>query len=324
MSLMDKMERKLGFLSHFNIMIILIGAYALGFLLSYIAPSVMSYLVFHPALILRGQVWRLVTFVVTAGNSGSVFLALITCFIYFSISKTLEQIIGTFRMNFFLIMGILILLIFGFVYYYVMPDVMTVYTVSYLTPTYLYHLLFVLFALMFPDARFLLMFIIPIKGKYMVILTLVLYAVDIIQAFSSGIAAYGWLIVFMVGAAVLNLILFLLMSNYSFKRPSATSRNFRNAYNQGPRRGPAGFGGFGGGQRMNNPGQDQSYQQQNFRHKCEICGRTNVSHPELEFRYCSRCYGAHEYCMEHLYTHIHIKDPNDIAANYSEDSGFKS
>ena len=42
------------------------------------------------------------------------------------------------------------------------------------------------------------------------------------------------------------------------------------------------------------------------RHRCSVCGRTDISNPELEFRYCSKCAGAYEYCMEHLYTHQHI------------------
>ena len=40
-------------------------------------------------------------------------------------------------------------------------------------------------------------------------------------------------------------------------------------------------------------------------HKCEVCGRTEADDPDLEFRFCSRCYGYHEYCLEHLYTHEH-------------------
>ncbi len=40
-------------------------------------------------------------------------------------------------------------------------------------------------------------------------------------------------------------------------------------------------------------------------HKCEVCGRTEADDSTLEFRFCSRCHGYHEYCMEHLYTHEH-------------------
>ena len=44
------------------------------------------------------------------------------------------------------------------------------------------------------------------------------------------------------------------------------------------------------------------------RHKCTICGRTELDDPNLEFRYCSKCEGSHEYCQDHLFTHKHIKN----------------
>jgi hypothetical protein len=43
-----------------------------------------------------------------------------------------------------------------------------------------------------------------------------------------------------------------------------------------------------------------------FHHKCTVCGRTDTSNPELEFRYCSRCNGYHCYCEEHISNHTHI------------------
>ena len=42
------------------------------------------------------------------------------------------------------------------------------------------------------------------------------------------------------------------------------------------------------------------------RHKCAVCGRTELTNPELEFRYCSKCEGNYEYCQDHLFTHQHI------------------
>lgn len=42
-------------------------------------------------------------------------------------------------------------------------------------------------------------------------------------------------------------------------------------------------------------------------HTCTICGRTNLTNPELTFRYCSKCEGNHEYCQDHLFTHEHVK-----------------
>jgi hypothetical protein len=42
-------------------------------------------------------------------------------------------------------------------------------------------------------------------------------------------------------------------------------------------------------------------------HKCAVCGRDSNSHPELEFRYCSKCNGNYEYCQDHLFTHEHVQ-----------------
>ena len=41
-------------------------------------------------------------------------------------------------------------------------------------------------------------------------------------------------------------------------------------------------------------------------HKCVICGRTELTNPELQFRYCSKCTGNKEYCQDHLFTHTHM------------------
>ena len=43
------------------------------------------------------------------------------------------------------------------------------------------------------------------------------------------------------------------------------------------------------------------------KHRCAVCGRTELDHPELEFRYCSKCNGNYEYCQDHLFTHEHVK-----------------
>ena len=45
----------------------------------------------------------------------------------------------------------------------------------------------------------------------------------------------------------------------------------------------------------------------NYTHRCAVCGRTDVSNPELEFRYCSRCKGYYCYCEEHINNHSHIQ-----------------
>jgi len=44
-----------------------------------------------------------------------------------------------------------------------------------------------------------------------------------------------------------------------------------------------------------------------YTHRCTVCGRTDVSNPELEFRYCSRCNGYFCYCEDHINNHTHVQ-----------------
>ena len=289
MSVLDRLEQKMTFLRYPRLMLYFIIAYAIGFVLQRLPGDLMNYLVFSPQLILQGQVWRLITFIMVP-SSDQIFLALITCFVYFSISNALEQVIGRWRVNFFLVSGIVIEVLFGFLYYFVFDGLGAIFFVTSLNPYYLYAMLFVIFAMIYPDARFLFMFIIPIRGKWMVFITLAMYALDVVSAFSRGYAEYAWILVFMIAAAIVTLILFLLLSGYRpGKKTSGRSKVVRmNSYaKNSARQGASGFG-------------------RDYRHKCALCGRTDRSNPELDFRYCSKCQGAYEYCSDHLYTHIHV------------------
>jgi hypothetical protein len=44
-----------------------------------------------------------------------------------------------------------------------------------------------------------------------------------------------------------------------------------------------------------------------YTHRCVVCGRTDTEHPELEFRYCSRCKGYFCYCIDHINNHNHVE-----------------
>ena len=53
-------------------------------------------------------------------------------------------------------------------------------------------------------------------------------------------------------------------------------------------------------------------------HKCAVCGRTDKDSPGMEFRYCSKCEGNYEYCMDHLYTHKHVKKEDADNSNSND------
>ena len=47
------------------------------------------------------------------------------------------------------------------------------------------------------------------------------------------------------------------------------------------------------------------------RHRCRICGKTDLSHPQLDFRYCSKCADGSCYCPEHIFNHEHVLSDDD-------------
>lgn len=289
MSALDKLERKWRWLAKPNLMMICVICYAVGYVVSRLFPVATLFLCFEPGAILRGQVWRLVTFLICS-STDNLFLAMITCFIYFSIAQSLASVIGRFKVNFFLLLGIVLLEIAGFLYYFIMPE-QHVFAVISLDPYYLYAMLFVLFAMIYPDARFLFMFIIPIRGKWMVFITFALYLLDVLEALSRGLFSFAWIMIFMVIAAVLTLMIFLKLSDYK----STKSRAFRKTQKA-----------F----RKMESGAASASAPKTPRHRCAICGRTELSNPEMDFRYCSKCAGNYEYCLDHLYTHVHVTDPS--------------
>lgn len=47
------------------------------------------------------------------------------------------------------------------------------------------------------------------------------------------------------------------------------------------------------------------------RHRCHVCGKTDVTNPEMDFRYCSKCAGDQCYCPEHIFKHEHVLTDSD-------------
>ena len=48
------------------------------------------------------------------------------------------------------------------------------------------------------------------------------------------------------------------------------------------------------------------------RHRCRVCGKTDLSDPQLDFRYCSKCAGNQCYCPEHIFNHEHVLVDEDV------------
>lgn len=202
MNFLNKMERKFGKYAIQNLTFWLIGAWILGFIIQYTMPEVQKLLILEPALILRGQVWRIVSWLLVPPPVNLLFLIFfLSC--YYFIGNSIEQAIGTFRYNVYLIGGLLCsvlgaFLLYGF--YYVFRGVAVTGIGYYFSTEYITMSLFMAFAVIYPNVEFRLYFLIPIKAKWMGIIDAVWMAFMLIASNAAGRTA--------ILASVMNFLIF--------------------------------------------------------------------------------------------------------------------
>ena len=307
--MLDKLERKIGKYAIPNLMNYLIGGYIIGFFLEYAtaltgrSPSLVSFMTLEPQLIVQNlQIWRLFTWVLIPPPVGTgviaMIFAVIMIYFYWQLGRILEQTIGTFRFNVYIFGGMLFTIIGSFLYYlinfYGLHQMS--YIGTYISTHYINLSIFLAFALCYPNMEVMLYFMIPVKMKWLSIVYLAFVGFDLLVSDWGGRVA--------IISSLLNFFIFFL-STRNMRRYSPKEIKRKVAYQRGMQQSPY-------GKTSANSGQGhvpvQPAPRQLVRHKCAICGRTDVSNPELEFRYCSKCNGAYEYCNEHLFTHAHVKN----------------
>lgn len=153
---------------------------------------------------------------------------------------------------------------------------------------YLNMSLFLAYATMYPDARFLLLYIIPVKAWIFALVDLALTIIGVVQMTAFGLFPYSLFPLVAIanyflffGKDVLNVIPLSWRMKLRGKKKQPEQR-YKVVIRESERK-PA------------------------YNHKCVICGRTDISHPALEFRYCSRCNGYFCYCEDHINNHNHIE-----------------
>ena len=143
------------------------------------------------------------------------------------------------------------------------------------TATFLNLSLFLAFAKIYPDYQIMLFLILPIKVKYLAIFNWIILVITIIFSPQARISAI---------MAVVNYIFFFgkkIIKDLKRKKQVYSNRkNFKS-----------------GSSRAKNEAI----------HNCTVCGITEEDDSDMQFRYCSTCDGAYEYCMEHLDDHQHIE-----------------
>ena len=111
---LDKMERRFGRYAIRNLTMYLLAGYAIGYLLSFTMPQLLTYFTLEPALILKGQVWRLLSWVIIPPNDNIIFV-IFMMLLYYSLGNTLESYWGAFRYNVYIFSGILFTVIGAFI-----------------------------------------------------------------------------------------------------------------------------------------------------------------------------------------------------------------
>ena len=307
-SLMDRLEKKFGRYAIPNLTRLLILCYVIGYLLQMIRSDIAAYMMLEPGLILKGQVWRIVTWIVIppanlSGSFLSMFFLVIMLFFYLSIGRSLELAWGNFRYNVYIFGGMLITVIAAFACNFIFSAVLgkAVSVGPFFSTYYIMMSIFLAFAATFPDAQVLLYFVIPVKVKWLGILYAAFLLYDCVGYFrliASG-NIYYLIPVIAVLASLLNFIIFFFTMRKRVRltpQQKARQREYRMAMEEQKRK-------F-----AENAQRANARASKPARHRCEVCGRTELDDPSLEFRFCTKCDGNHEYCMEHLYTHEHIRE----------------
>lgn len=277
MDLLTRLERKFGRYAIPNLSLYIVVTYAAGYLLMLTSSRLLNYLTLEPYYILRGQVWRLVSWLLIPPDRLDIF-TIIMLFFYYSVGNTLERTWGAFRYNVYIFSGILMTIVGSFLLYFLYGG--RVLMGSAFSTYYISMSILLAFAATYPNVQVFLIGIIPLKVKWLGYLEGILVIIQLIRG--------GWASRVVIICSLLNFIVFFFSSGSMRRfRPKEIRRKqqFQKAVHKSQVK-PNGTV---------------------TKHKCAICGRTERDGEHLEFRFCSKCNGNYEYCQDHLFTHTHVK-----------------
>ncbi len=290
---MNKLEKRFGRFAVNNLIVYLLACYVVGYAMKFIGwmkgLDLLSYMTLEPYYIIHEhQFWRIITWLFIPPIDSPIW-AIIMFMLYYQLGMALERSWGAFRFNLYIFGGILFTLLSAFAVYgiFALLGWGAGVTIGLFISTYYINMsIFLAFATCFPEMRVMLYFFIPVKMKWMAIVYIGFVGFDVIRYLYYG----AWYAAVPILASLLNFAIFFFSTkNLSRFNPKDIKRRqeFKKAAAPPPEYTRGGS--------------------QIARHKCAICGRTELSNPELQFRFCSKCNGNYEYCNEHLFNHKHVE-----------------
>ncbi len=243
--LLDKLERRFRRFAIHNLTTYLLVGQAICVVGAIAQPAVVEKLVLIPAKVLEGEVWRIITFAIAMAAPSS-FIGIVFLFFYFYLfflmGRALEENWGAFRYNVYIFLGLIL-----------------TFAAAWLTPTQattsiiVYSTIFLAFAQLYPDFTILLFFILPVKIKWLALLTWIMYAVTLLNG--------DWTQRAMILAGVTNFLVFF--------GPELVGRAVRAE------------------RRRSTVAESKREAEQPF-HTCTVCGITDKVAPDRQFRYDKR------------------------------------
>ncbi len=267
MSLLNQLERVLGRLAVPNLALIIVAGQVLFWGLASMGGFNLEPVALRPAAVLAGQPWRLITFVFLPPYLGTAMFSLVMMAFGWYLFYLMGGALETFWGVFRFNLFIGLAWLLSVAVSFATPEL-------YATNVYLLGSVFLAFAFLNPDFTLLVFFILPVKIKWLALIQWLGYAY---------LCAVGtWSDRLLVLAATGNFLVFF-TGDIVERIRTGRRRMAHQARMAGVRR------------EAGEP-----------RHRCRICGRTDLSDPQLDFRYCSKCAGNECYCSDHIFAHEHV------------------
>ncbi len=262
MRLLDRLEKRFGRFAVPNVTIYLIAGQSIFYVLFMMGKLDPAMTMLSAGHLMEGEWWRLATFPFNPPVQNLIF-AFFAWYLFYLMGTALEHLWGAFRYNIFLLVGYILTL-----------------GVSFLTPSYpvsnafIGGSVFLAFAFLFPDFQLLLFLVVPVRIRWLALLTWLYYGYLLLFG--------GWPTRLLVFSSVGNFLLFFardIYVNARYGKRQLAKKVVRTVRNN-----------------------DEPF------HRCTVCGITDKTHPKMDFRYCPKCDGQYGYCSEHIFNHEHIKN----------------
>jgi hypothetical protein len=268
----DKLERLFGRFAIPNLSLYLVFGQVAVVLLVLFGSLNPNLLVFAPGAFYAGQWWRIATFLLLPPT----FPTSLVGDVFLVFGWWIFYFMGNALESYWGVFRFNLFLFLGYI--------LTV-GLSFLTPwvpvtnLFIGGSVFLAFAYLNPNFELVIFFVLPVKIRWLALLSWLFYTYE----FAIG----GWGARLQIAAAVGNFFFF--FGRDLWHRAGVQRRRMTGE--------AATFAG--------------AKQEEAPRHRCRICGKSNISNPELDFRYCSKCAGEQCYCPEHIFNHEHVLSENE-------------